>query len=608
MSNANDNKGSKGGQSNRPLLLGALVVIIVIVGYVFATGGDDSQASARYFKVTQNDFLVSITEGGNLEAVNEVIIRNEVEGSSRIVYIIPEGSLVKKGDLLVELDSADAMEKLNQQEIAFARSNADYVQAENTLEIQKSIIQSDIDASQLSLDFAIIDLEKFRKGERAQQIRAAEIAIQQTEEALLLAKDELEWSKKLFDQGFETKSTVDRGNLTVLRQQLDLEEAKTAQTVLISFDIPKMERQYVSDVEEAKKELQRVIQQGENKLTQYETDLLTEKNTLDLQKTKVENDRLQLDNTKIYAPQNGFVVYQIAKSRFSSESLIEEGATVRNRQGLITLPDTSQMQVEVKVHESHIRKVQPGLTAFVVLDSAPDVRYKAVVTKVAGLPDTQSRWANPNLNVYKTKVVITDPLPPDLKPGVSAKTEIVITNILKTLTVPIQSVTTMKGQQVVYLSDSENKPVPVTVGMFNSKFIEITKGIKDGDRVLLSPPMEADGSDLGDAVISDGEDVSAEDLKPDTEALKKIQASTKELNEESEKKASGFNRDALMKQFDKDGDGKLSDAEKAAMRSQFGGSRARGQGGGEGRGGGGGNRGGGAGGGGAGRGGGGGKQ
>ena len=153
-----------------------------------------------------------------------------------------------------------------------------------------------------------------------------------------------------------------------------------------------------------------------------------------------------------------------------------------------------------------------------------------------------------------------------------------------------------------------NKPVPVTVGMFNSKFIEITKGIKDGDRVLLSPPMEADGSDLGDAVISDGEDVSAEDLKPDTEALKKIQASTKELNEESEKKASGFNRDALMKQFDKDGDGKLSDAEKAAMRSQFGGSRARGQGGGEGRGGGGGNRGGGAGGGGAGRGGGGGKQ
>jgi hypothetical protein len=161
----------------------------------------------------------------------------------------------------------------------------------------------------------------------------------------------------------------------------------------------------------------------------------------------------------------------------------------------------------------------------------------------------------------------------------------------------------MKGQQVVYLSGGENKPVPVSVGMFNSKFIEITEGIKSGDQVLLSPPMEADGSDLGDAVISDGEGVSAEDLKPDTEALKKIQASTKELNEESENKASGFNRDALMKQFDKDGDGKLSDAEKAAMRSQFGGSRARGQGGGgEGRGGGGGNRGGG----GAGRGGGGG--
>jgi HlyD family secretion protein len=583
MSNENEKTGSKGNQSKRPILIAGLLLIIAIIAIVFTTGGDDSQESAKYYTVTRNDFLVSITEGGNLQAVNEVTIRNDVEGSSRIVYIVPEGSQVTKGDLLVELDSADAMEKLNQQEIAFARANADYIQAENTLEIQKSTIQSEIDGAQLALDFAKIDLEKFREGERAQTIRAAEIAIQQTEEALLLAKDELDWSKKLFDQGFETKSTVDRGNLAVLRQQLDLEEAKTAQHVLINFDIPKSERTFISAVEEAKKELERVKQQGENKMTQYETDLLTERNTLDLQKSKVENDRLQLDNTKIYAPQNGFVVYQVARSRYSSESLIEEGATVRNRQGLITLPDTSQMQVEVSVHESHIRKVQQGLTAFVVLDSAPDVRYKAIVSKVAGLPDTQSRWANPNLNVYKTKVVITDPLPPDLKPGVSAKTEIVITNIAKTLTVPIQSVTTLKGQQVVYLSGGESKPSPVTVGMFNSKFIEVTEGLKEGDRVLLSPPLEADGSDLGDAVIADGEGVSAEDLKPDTEALKKIQNSTKELNEGEQKRAGGFNREAMMKQFDTDGDGKLSDAEKAAMRKQFGGGN---RGGGEGRGGG----------------------
>ena len=202
------------------------------------------------------------------------------------------------------------------------------------------------------------------------------------------------------------------------------------------------------------------------------------------------------------------------------------------------------------------------------------------------MPDTQSRWANPNLNVYKTEVVITDPLPPNLKPGVSAKTDIVITNIPQTLTVPIQAVTTVKGKQVVYLADNNLKPTPVEVGMFNSKFIEITQGINEGDRVLLSPPLESDGSDLGNAVIAEGEDVNAEELKPDMEKLKEIQNSKRKMTADSERSFGGKDPSAFIKQFDKDGDGKLSDAERDAMRKQFGGgNRGGNRGGGEGRGG-----------------------
>ncbi len=582
MNSDSMNPGQPGSTSKRPLWIGGVAVVIVILFIILRSGGNDEGGEAKFFTVSRGDFLVSITEGGNLEAVNEVLIRCEVEGSSRIVYIIPEGQQAKEGELLVELDSAEAEEKVNQQEIAVARARADFVQAQNNLEIEKSSIQSEVDAAQLQLDFAEIDLEKFREGERAQQIRDSEILIQTTEESLLLAQDELDWSRKLFKQGFETKSTVDRGELGVLRQKMDLEKARTAATVLTDFDIPKLERQYISDVEEFKKNLQRVIQQGENRLTQYETALLTEENTLKLQEAKLENDQKQLENTKIYAPQNGFVVYSVSKSRYSSESLIEEGATVRYRQGLIKLPDTSQMQVEVKVHESHIRKVHPGLTAFVVLDSSPDKRFKAIVTKVAGLPDTQSRYANPNLNVYKTEVVITDPLPPDLKPGVSANTEIVITNIAQTLTVPIQSVTTAKGSPVVYKAGEQGQPVPVEVGMFNSKFIQVASGVEEGDRILLSPPLEADGSSLGDPVIAEGEAIDAEDLKPDLDALKRITDSKQTAAEIDKKKSGSFDRDALMKQFDKDGDGKLNEAERQSMRQQFsGGGRGRKPGGGD---------------------------
>jgi HlyD family secretion protein len=77
--------------------------------------------------------------------------------------------------------------------------------------------------------------------------------------------------------------------------------------------------------------------------------------------------------------------------------MIEEGAQVRNRQELITLPDTSQMKVDIKVHESQINKVKKGQTAFIVLDLEPDKRYKGIVSKVAPLPDSASFFSDPNV-------------------------------------------------------------------------------------------------------------------------------------------------------------------------------------------------------------------
>ena len=108
------------------------------------------------------------------------------------------------------------------------------------------------------------------------------------------------------------------------------------------------------------------------------------------------------------------------------------------------------MKVEIKVHESHVNQVRPGQKAFIVLDSLPDNRYVGEVTKIGVLPDAQSRFSNNNLKVYATEIVVQDDLP-DVKPGVSARAEIIITNLEDVLTVPIQCVTTVKGNQVCYV-------------------------------------------------------------------------------------------------------------------------------------------------------------
>ncbi len=614
----------------RPLLVivGALVVLLAV--FMILRSNTDTTSDTSYFEVRRGDFTVSIVEGGTLQAVNEVSIRNEVEGTSRIIYIVPEGSYVNQGDLLVELDSSQAEDQFNQQQINFEKAQFALIQAQQQLEIQKSVVESNVRAAELKLRFAQMDLDKYLQGESLVEFLTASNNITETAEQLTISQDTLKWTEELVKNEFEAKSKLDTDRLAVLRQNLELQIRQTNFWMILNYDRPKKVAEFESAVIEADKDLERVKQQGARQIAQYEADMITQSNTLVLNERKLDRDRDNLKNAKILAKQGGLVVYPISENRFSSESLIEEGATVRNRQELLKLPDTSSMKVTVKVHESHVNMLQPGLPAYVVLDSMPEQRFRAYVERIGLLPDTQARWGNPNLKVYNTEVHIVDPLP-DVKPGVSAKAEIIITNISNVVSVPIQAITTLKGKQVAYvLRGNSATPVPVQIGMFNTRFIEVTQGLEPGDRVLLSPPFDTKEKDIEGAVLGEEEistltnmpvmrrptnsrPASTRSDEPTTQvtpspaapiespapALAAIQGSPAsapnpqdlmkqfdkdgdgQLNEEERQamraemqqrlggQAGGFNREEMMKQFDKDGDGELNDDERQAMRAEM---------------------------------------
>lgn len=487
-------------------VIGAILLFLLIAMYRGSGIGEDAMS---YYKVTRGDFLVSIVEGGTLQAVNDVTVRNEVDGTSRIIYIVPEGSFVKEGQLIVELDTELAEKELNEQLIRFEDDKADHISSETAVLLTESTVESDIRKAELEVQFAEMDLEKFEQIEKEQEMRNAQIEIISAQESLKLAEERLEWSEKLTEEGFETKSNLDRDKLAVTNQSLGLEKAESVRKMLSEYDLAKMEAQYRSALEEALSELDRVRKQGESRILQAKAELEIEKRKLELSRTKLAQHQKQMAATKLYAPQDGLLVYATSPHRYSSESVIEEGAVIRQRQAIVKIPDTTEMKVEIKVHESHVNQVKPGQMAFIVLDSLPDNRYVGEVSKIAVLPDAQSRYTNANLKVYAAEIVIQDDLP-DVKPGVSARAEIIITNLEDVLTVPIQCVTTVKGKQVCYVKAlGSPKPVEVEIGLFNNNFIEIKSGLNSGDRVLLAPPIHS-SIGLDGAVIHTHEEVDPE--------------------------------------------------------------------------------------------------
>jgi hypothetical protein len=216
---------------------------------------------------------------------------------------------------------------------------------------------------------------------------------------------------------------------------------------------------------------------------------------------------------------------------FSGSTVIEEGAVVRQRQELIKLPDVSRMLVEVKVQESRVRQVVPGMQAFVRVETLPGLRFKGSVRKVGLLPDTQSSWMNPDNKVYATEVLIDDELP-ELKPGVSARAEIIITNLPKVLSVPIQSVTTFRGEHVCFAKRGLSVvPVPVMTGWFNDRFIEIKSGLKEGDRVLLAPVGDDDDYETENPEASTNQvESAATDPSPAPNGSARTESRTQEVN------------------------------------------------------------------------------
>jgi HlyD family secretion protein len=457
----------------------------------------------QFHKVKRGDMLISVVEGGALRAVKESIIRSEFEGISRIISIVAEGTYVKQGEILVELDSSELKDRVNQQEVTYQNNEFAFIQAKENLSIQQSLVESQIKEAELRVEFARSDLEKYIEGDAPQQINTATNAIIIRREQLQRAQDKLEWTQQLFKKGYASKSEQEADGLSLVQARIAVDQAEEDLRLFRKYDLPKSQRRLESAWDQSKLELDRLRQRTSNQLAQAEANLRTSQRALELTHEKLKELKQQLENSKIKAPQDGLVVYA-SSSGFGDrgQMLIEEGAQVRQRQEIIKLPDVSQMVVEIRVHESHVLQIRPGLDAYVTVDSIPDRRFKAKVLKVAVLPNSQDRWLNPNLKVYSTDVLIEDELP-DLKPGASARAEIVVTNLVNALTIPLQAVTTLKGKQVCYVQNGgQLVPIPVTVGNFNDQFIEIRAGLNEGDQVALTPPVSAvDELDRGAPVL-----------------------------------------------------------------------------------------------------------
>ncbi len=516
--------GRAGGRSYRIIGVAALVVVIgvIVVWLKVVRGSEDPTLGLETAVVQRGPLTISVLESGAIKAKDPEIIRNDVEGRTSITYLVPEGTPVKKGDLLVELDVSTLTDSKIDQEILAKNAEAAFINAKETLTITTSQAQSDVDLAVLKLEFARQDLDKYEKGQYPNDLKAAQGKIRLNEEELTRAKDTLGWSKKLFDEKYLSLTQLQADQLAQSRAQVNLDVAKNDENLLKEYTYRRQIAQLTSDVNQAAMALDRAKAKARANIAQANADLEAKDQMFSRQTKKLEKINDQLGKAKLYAPVDGMVVYATSARGGGHDDRrpLAEGVTVFERQELIYLPRSTSTVAEVDVHEASLDKVYAGLPAVVTVDALPGKKFVGTVSRIAPLPDPQNMWMNPDLKVYKTDIALEGE-DPALRSGMSCKAEIIVEQYQDAVYIPVEAVLRVGGKPTAYIvKDGVVEEREVEIGFDNNTTIRISQGLAEGERVLLTPPLQAAALEPGSKFFGAGADANEVMMQRISEKLK----------------------------------------------------------------------------------------
>lgn len=484
-----------GRQSKRLSKLWLLVPLLMVLAsgttwygvYQYRLGAE--AVDITVFDVKRMSFPVILTAKGEIKAKKNTEIRCEVEGNSTIVWLIEEGEQVEKGALLVELTNQGGSggsidDRIKKQEIDVANASADLENAQKSYEIQVDQNQSDIRKAELAVELAELNLRKYTEGDSHQARQTARLTVKESQAILDRREADLETSVKLFEKGYITKTEHENDKFNALKARLELDKAQLSEKILANYTEQVSLRTKQSNMEEAKKDLDRTRKSAEAQADRSKATLEAKRSEHDIQADKLAKLEKQRTNLKIHAPGHGMVVYH-RSNRYWDSRRIEVGGTVHERQSLIDLPDPSVMQVEVKINESKMDKLDLDLPATVEVEGINAKRFTGTVTKIGVLADAQHRWLNPSLKEFTNEVTL-DETHTDLKPGMTATVEILVTQLENVLAVPVQAVFGKGGHSYVFVTNGQIEYREIKLGLASTEYVEVMEGLEPGEKVCLA--------------------------------------------------------------------------------------------------------------------------
>lgn len=288
----------------------------------------------------------------------------------------------------------------------------------------------------------------------------------------------------------ETRLRDAKSELRIANADLEKANAQYDMDIMqLELDLKKAERSHSEKLSEApiiRKEAELELELAEMKFESQKISLIADidkmKVAVDKARDKKESAERDLEKMTLIAPIPGLVVL-LETWKGGTMSKTQEGDSPWPGMALLELPDLSSMIVESNVSEVDVSKIEEGQPVKITLDAIPGPVFTGTISEISTLAHRKERGSQ--INVFDVEVLV-DSADERLKPGMSAKADIIIDVHEDVLTVPIEAVFERDDTTVVYTRSG--KKIPVELGARNDEAVIITSGLTEGDEVALIDP------------------------------------------------------------------------------------------------------------------------
>jgi HlyD family secretion protein len=426
----------------------ALALLTVLAAAIFGmtrNGAPRAIDPSHIHTIKRGELIVTVTEQGTLESSNNTEIKCQVRGDSTVIWVVESGTLVEPGDELVKLDTL-ALEDAIAERKKFAH-----------------LSRSSAERSRADVARAKLAIPEYLEGRYQSELKTLEKDLAIVESSLRTAQNSRDHVSMLAERGYASALRLDEAIFAVRRAELNVEVKKAEIAALKNFT--------------KKMELERLNGELNAALAKLAAD--EERARMDAERRDLAIQ--ELEHCVVNAAKRGLVIHPSA-AQWKNTPEIEEGATVHKDQTLLLMPDLSQMQVKVGIHESIIDRVHAGMTAQVKL---PDKSIDGVVAEVSPVTRPAGWWTG---NVVKYDTIIEVPEVDGLKPGMSAEVEVVLDRHKDALLIPAAAVVEAETGDFCWLAtDQGPQRRSLELGDTDDVFVVVEAGLNDGDQVVLDP-------------------------------------------------------------------------------------------------------------------------